>query len=137
VAYRRPAGQFHPRAAAERGSEFLVRRLDTPDEETAYHRDRVALAADTAGDSPVSLITWLEARDYCRWAGGRLSMEAGWEKAARGTDRRWFPWGNNVDPQRANVPLTTPGLKMARPPPSSGEPSGEPSPPDTVRLRAY
>jgi formylglycine-generating enzyme required for sulfatase activity len=67
------------------------------------------------GDPQPALVVWEAAQAYCHWGEGRLATEAEWEKAARGTDGRKWPWGNEFDPSLANLNGDEDGYEFTAP----------------------
>lgn len=81
--------------------EWIFIPLDDPSQRVKF--DGATFTAQPGyAEHPMTMVSWFGARGYCEFSGYRLPTEMEWEKAARGTDTRPFPWGEEMQRENAN-----------------------------------
>lgn len=98
-----PGDEFRSYKHEERidPGDYIYIPLDDPSQRVKY--DGTVFSAQPGYENhPMTMVSWFGARGYCEFNGGRLPTELEWEKAARGTDIRPFPWGDEIAPGNAN-----------------------------------
>ncbi len=84
-----------------KAGDWILIPLDDPSQRVKF--DGATFSAQAGYENhPMTMVTWFGARAYCDYFGYRLPTEIEWEKAARGTDDRPFPWGDEIRRENAN-----------------------------------
>jgi formylglycine-generating enzyme required for sulfatase activity len=112
-------------------SAFEIDRTEVTQDQYAACVEAMACGAPTCDwdcsktNYPAGCVTWAQAKAYCGWAGKRLPTEAEWERAARGTDGRLYPWGNDIpDCTHANMASCGAGAEPVGNHPKGASPYG-------------
>jgi len=98
-----PGDVYHARKHEEKieAGDWIFIPLDDLSQRVKF--DGAVFTAQSGYDNhPMTMVSWFGAWGYCRYFGWRLPTEMEWEKAARGTDERPFPWGDEIQLGNAN-----------------------------------